>query len=145
MNWWSYVILFVAVQFFETQCIVELFDVKYYRDLKVWVRGHWRWFKLLSFKSLVWFPIRLLWRTLVSFARKSRFFIPHLYLAPLYGVIRRNFAKMFDTHKTRMIGLPWWRNYDNMLSHFDGIPERDGQKDRPTELITIKHDHCCGF
>jgi len=28
-----------------------------------------------------------------------------LYLAPPDGVPRRNFAKMFDTHKTRMIGL----------------------------------------
>ena len=33
-------------------------------------------------------------------------FIPHLYLAPRKGWPHRNFAKMFDTAKTRMIGLP---------------------------------------
>ena len=33
-------------------------------------------------------------------------FIPHLYLAPLQGWPRWNLAKMFDTHKTRMIGIP---------------------------------------
>ena len=49
---------------------------------------------------------------LVSFARYSdllvknrEIFIPHLYLAPPQEVPSRNFAKTFDTHKTRMIGL----------------------------------------
>jgi len=31
---------------------VELFDVKYYRDLKVWVRGHSRSLKVVPFESL---------------------------------------------------------------------------------------------
>ena len=35
----------------------------------------------------------------------------HLYLAPPQG---RNFVKMFDTGKTRMIGLPYGeKNYDD--------------------------------
>jgi len=34
-------------------------------------------------------------------------FIPHLYLAPPRGLHRRNFAKMSDTHKNKMIGLPY--------------------------------------
>ena len=29
----------------------------------------------------------------------------------------------------------WWRNYDDMLSRFDRIPERDGQTDGQTELL----------
>ena len=33
-------------------------------------------------------------------------FIPHLYLAAPQGVTPRNFVKMFDAGKTRMIGLP---------------------------------------
>jgi len=33
-------------------------------------------------------------------------FIPHLHLEPPQKTTRRNFAKMFDNHKTRMIGLP---------------------------------------
>ena len=50
--------------------------------------------------------------------------MPHLYLAPRNGRgwPRQNFAKMFDMHKTRVIGLPCgpW-NCDDMLSRFDGI------------------------
>ena len=50
----------------------------------------------------------------VSFARYSdllvenrEIFILHLYLAPPQGVTGRNFVKMFDADKTRMIGLPY--------------------------------------
>ena len=32
--------------------LVELFDVKYYRDLKMWVRGHSRSLKMVPFESL---------------------------------------------------------------------------------------------
>jgi len=31
---------------------VKLFDVEYYRDLKMWVRGHSRSLKLVPFKCL---------------------------------------------------------------------------------------------
>ena len=41
--------------------------------------------------------------------------------------------KMFDAVETRMIGLPWLKNYNNMLSHFHLIPERDGQTDGQTD------------
>jgi len=37
----------------------ELFNVEYYRDLEVWVRGHSRSLKVVPFKSWVRFPIRL--------------------------------------------------------------------------------------
>ena len=32
--------------------LVELFDVKYYRNLEMWLRGHSRSLKLVPFKSL---------------------------------------------------------------------------------------------
>ena len=32
--------------------VFELFDVEKYRDLEIWVRGHSRSFKLVSFESL---------------------------------------------------------------------------------------------
>ena len=32
--------------------LVELFDVKYYRDLEMWVRGHSRSLKVVPFESL---------------------------------------------------------------------------------------------
>ena len=41
---------------------------------------------------------------------------------------------MFDIHQIRMIGLPCGeKNYDNMLSRFNRIPERNGQTDRQTD------------
>jgi len=49
-------------------------------------------------------------------------------------------VKMFDASKTRMIGLPYGeKNYDDMLSRFHMVPERngrtDGQTDRQTDLL----------
>jgi len=32
--------------------VAELFDVEYYRDLKMWVRGHSIFLKIVSFESL---------------------------------------------------------------------------------------------
>jgi len=43
---------------------------------------------------------------------------------------------MFDADKTRMIGLPYSeKKYDNMLSRFHPIPERDGLTDGQTDLL----------
>jgi len=43
-------------------------------------------------------------------------------------------VKMFDAGKTRMIGLPYGeKNYDDMLSRFHLVPERNGQTDRQTD------------
>ena len=44
--------------------------------------------------------------------------------------------KMFDPDKTRMIGLPYGENYDNMLSRFHIIPERHGRTDGRTDIQT---------
>jgi len=64
-------------------------------------------------------------------------FIPHLYLAlPKGGGSRRNFVKMFDAGKTRMIGLRYGeKSYDDMLSRFHLIPERNRRTDRQTDLL----------
>jgi len=86
------------------------------------------------------------WRYLVSFARQRpieleailvenrEIFIPHL--CP-----RRNFAQVFDTHKTTMIG----EEIVTMLSRFDTIAERgrqtDGQTNRQNSYINIAPRH----
>ena len=44
--------------------------------------------------------------------------------------------KMFDAGKTRMIGLPYGKKYDNMLSHFHTIPECYGRTDRQMDGLT---------
>jgi len=39
-------------------------------------------------------------------------------------------VNLFDADKTRVIGLPYGeKNYDNIVSRFHLIPERDGQSD----------------
>ena len=44
--------------------------------------------------------------------------------------------KVFDAGKTRMIGLPYGeKNYDNMLSRFHLILERNGRTDGQTDLL----------
>jgi len=39
-------------QIIHDSLLVELFDVKYYRDLEMWVRGHSRLLKVVPFESL---------------------------------------------------------------------------------------------
>ena len=57
----------------------------------------------------------------------------------MFIVNRRNFVKMFDADKTRMIELSYdEKNYGNMLSHFHLIPERHGRTDRQ---INIARQH----
>jgi len=46
-------------------------------------------------------------------------------------------VKMFDAGKTRMIGLPYGKKTDTMLSRFHLIPERYGQTDGQTDRISI--------
>ena len=66
---------------------------------------------------------------------------------------------MFNAGKTRMIGLPYGeKTYDDMLSRFHLVPERngqtDGQTDRQTDrfaisisrvAIKIKITHCTAY
>ena len=50
------------------------------------------------------------------------------------GRPRRNFVKMFDAGKTRMIGLPYSeKTVTIMLSRFHLIPERNGRTDGQTD------------
>jgi len=69
-------------------------------------------------------------------------FIPHLYLVPRKGWPRRNFVKMFDAGKTRMIVLPYGeKNSDDMLSSFHLIPERNGRTDGQICYINIARQY----
>ena len=50
--------------------------------------------------------------------------------------------KMFDAHKNRMIGLPYGKkNYDDMLSRFHLVPERNGKTDRHICYINIARQY----
>jgi len=109
----------------------------------MWVIGHSRSLKMVPFEilgtvsylpSIVTTALScIVCEILRLFGRKSRnFCTPPVFSAPT-GVVRRNFVKMFDAGKTRMIGLPYRKKCDNMLNRFHLIPERYGQTDRQTD------------
>ena len=86
----------------------DIFSVK-----EGFVQGHWKWHYLIDRIRVPISVTQQLWRHLVSFARyrellveNREIFIPNLYLVLPQGRPSRNFANMFDGHKTRMIGLP---------------------------------------
>jgi len=70
---------------------------------------------------------------------KSRnVYTPPVFSAPEERWPRRNFVKMFDADKTRMIVLPYGeKNYDNTLSCFHTIPDRNGRTDEQTDRFAI--------
>ena len=92
------------------------------RDLKIWVIGHWRSFKLVPLKSLgavsyLPFIVTVALSCIISeikrdFGRKSWFFIP--------PCIRR----LRLTQR--------WKNLDDMFSHFDRIRRCDRGTDGQT-------------
>ena len=74
----------------------------------------------------------------------ANFFISHLYLAPLPGWPRRNFASVFDIRKTRMLRLPLGEEITTMFIRSNR--QTDRQTDRQTELLyqyrAIKMSRC---
>jgi len=80
-------------------------------------------------------------RDVVTYWSKvAKFLNPTVFSVPAGGgdrVGKTNFAKLFDIHKTRMIGRVVKKLYDNMLSRFHRIPERDGQADREADRIPV--------
>jgi len=100
--------------------ISEIFSVKEWPDLEIWVWGRTRSLKMAPFDrshTSSCSPSTVTMAYLVSFARYSdlsvenrEIFIPHLYLAPCREWPCKNFVKMFDADKTKMIGLPYSKN-----------------------------------
>ena len=81
------------------------------------VQGHLKWYHLIyAYEFLFVFHSNyddIFYRLRDILVENRKNFIPHLYLATPLGVPRRNFVKMFDACKTRMIGLPYGgKNYD---------------------------------
>ena len=67
-----------------------------------------------------------------------KIYVPTCIKCPRGGRPHRNFVKMFDAGKTKMIGLPYGKKtMIDMLSRFHLIPECYGQTDRQNCYISI--------
>jgi len=93
--------------------VFELFDVEWYHDLDIWVRGHSRSFKPVPFESLgaVFYSPSMVTVALSCIIceikrdidRKSWFFSYPLHSTPPLGGPCRNIVNTFGTGK-----LEWW-------------------------------------
>jgi len=111
--------------FFATVC--ELFDVEWYHDLAILVRGHSRSFKLVPFESL-----------------GAVFYLPFIVTMALYCIISETERKVPVgilpsrlVLKTRMVGLPNGEKIEDMYNRLDTIPAWDGQTDGQTSCHGI--------
>ena len=110
--------------------VSEIFNVKEWCDLENRVRVRSRSLEMAPFETNygdILYSLRLN-------GRKSR----NVYTPPVFSVPaggewpHRNFITMIDAG--RMIGLPYGeKNYDDMLSSFHIVPERNGRTDRQTD------------
>jgi len=95
--------------------VFELFDVEYYRDLEIWVRGHSTSFKLVLFESLgvVSYSPSIVTMALSciileikrDISKKSWFFSYPLYSTPPLGMSLSDYCLPVWFGKTRMMAL----------------------------------------
>jgi len=108
----------------------------------MWLRGHWRSLKVVPFESLgtVSYSPSIVTMAISCIVceikrltgRKLRhFYTPPVFSAPAGGDAVGISWKCLILIKTKW--LVWWKNYDDMLSRFHLVPERNGQTDRQTD------------
>jgi len=121
--------------------VFELFDVEWYHDLEIWVRGHSRSFKLVpleSFGAVSYSPsIVTMALSCISseikqdIGRKSWFFHAPLHSTPPLGGSALEYCHLVWYGKTRMVGLlDGKKNFEDMCNCLGTIPACDGQTDR---------------
>ena len=98
--------------------VFQLFDIEWYRDLEIWVRGHSRSFKLAPFeilRAVSYSPsiVTMALSILHHFRDKARywskiviFFYPPLYSTPPLGGSPSDYCILVSFEKTRMMDLP---------------------------------------
>ena len=93
--------------------ILQLFDVEWYRDLEIRVKGHWKSFNLVPFESLdaVSYSPSIVTMALFCIISEIKrdigwksFFIPHAFDAPVKGS-PSEYRHPVWYGKTRMVGL----------------------------------------
>jgi len=96
--------------------VFKLFDVEWYRDLEIWVRGHSTSFKMVPFErlgvisyspSIVTMALSCISSEIkLDTGRKSWFFHTPLHSAPLLGGSPSAYWHPIWYGKTRMVGIP---------------------------------------
>ena len=119
---------------------MDSYILKWYRNHKIWVRGHSRSFKMVPFESL---RAVSYWPSIVTMAlccsiseikqdiaRKSSFFHNPLHSTPSLGGSRRNIAHRSVEKKLEWCGYPMVKKLRRYLYSFWRTHERDRQTDR---------------
>ena len=124
--------------------VFEFFDVEWYHDLEIWVRGHSMSFKIESLGAVSYSPsIVTMAISCISSEIKADigwkswfFFIPLAFDDPVRGV-PVGYCHPVWYGKTRMGGgaTRWWNNFDDMYNHLrtvgpNGVWQTDRQTDR---------------
>ena len=110
-----------AIVIIALSCTVfELFNVEWYHDLEIWVRGHSMSFKPVPFErlgavsylpSIVTMALScIICEMKGDIGRKSWFFIPLAFDAPFRGA-RRNIAIPFGVEKLKWWGYPMVKKF----------------------------------
>jgi len=116
--------------------VFELFDVEWYRDLEIWVRGHSRSFKLAPFESLgavsyspsiVTMALSCIILEIKRYICQESWFFTPLYSTPPLGGSPSDYCLPVWFVKTRMMGLPDGEKSDDIFTRFDRMYKRDRQ------------------
>jgi len=130
--------------------VFELFDVEWFHNLEMWVRGHSRSFKPVPLESLgaVSYSPSIVTMALPciicemkhDIGRKSWFFhTPTLHSTPLLGGLRRNIAIPFGIRKWNGGATRWWKKFEDMYKRLASIPACFGRTGRRTDRQTVGH------
>jgi len=128
--------------------VFELYDVEWYHDLEIWIRGHSKSFKPVPFEtlgavsyspSIVTMALyRIICEIKPDIGRKSWFFYTplHSFDAPVRGSLSE-YCHPVWCGKTRMAGLPYGEKIEDMYNCLDTIVACDRQTDARTSCHGI--------
>ena len=124
--------------------VFKLFDVEWYHDLEIWVRGHSGSLKPQT--GTIWkvgcgflFAFHSNYGSILhQFRDKARYWSKIVIFSypPLHWT-RRNTAIPFGTGKLEWCGYPMVKNFKDMYNRLDSIPACDRRTDRQTSCHGI--------
>ena len=125
--------------------VFELFDVEWYHDLVIWVRGHSRSFKPVSFESLgavsyspsiVTMALSCIICEIEILVENHDFFHTSLHSIPPFRGFPSEYCHPKWYGNTRMAGIPdSEKTLEDMCNRLDTIPACDRQTDGRTDIL----------